>query len=82
MMYMASHLNDNAGALAAAINEHSKNSAYVRTAMLLRKVDFDIVLSKLLNCMGHRRNMERHLEKLMRQHLLAIDDYSMAIMNM
>lgn len=82
MMYMASHLNDNAGALAAAIYEHSKNSAYVRTAMLLRKVDFDIVLSKLLNCIGHRRNMERHLEKLRRHHLLAIDDYSMAIMNM
>lgn len=79
MMYMASHLNDNAGALASAINEHSKNSAYVRTAMLLRNVDFDRTLTTLLNCIGHKTNMERHLEKLRKQHLLAIDDYSIAV---
>lgn len=79
MMFMASHLNDNAGELSTAINEHSKNSIYVRTAMQLRKVNFDKVLTKMLNCIPHKTNMERHLEKLRKQHLLAVDDCSIAV---
>ena len=81
-MYMVSHPDRFKNELDTVLYSHSRNSVYVRSALAVAHHDFDAVLSKLLVCIGHRHNFTRHLEKLRRLNLLAVDDYSMGVMEM
>lgn len=81
MMYMVSHFERFNDELSTVLNSHSRNSQYVKSALSIVHPDFDAVLSKLFSCIGHRLNFTRHLEKLRRQNLLAVDDYSIGVMS-
>ena len=50
-------------------------------ALVFSAIDFEKnVLRKLLNCANHPTNFKRHLESLLRKRLLAMDDYSFAVL--
>lgn len=80
MMYMVSHSNRFKDELDAVLQSRTRNSTYVKSALSIAKPDFNAILSKLLTCIGHRHNLARHLDKLRRQSLLALDDYSIGVM--
>lgn len=80
MMYMVAHKEHFERELQDALSAHNRNANYIRVAMSLEPVAFTGILRKLLNCVGNRQNMSRHLAKLRRAHLLAVDDYSLAVM--
>lgn len=82
MMYMVSHPDRFKDELDTVLQSRTKNSTYVKTALSIVKPDFDAILSKLLTCIGHRHNLARHLDKLRRQSLLALDDYSIGVMQL
>lgn len=59
----------------------SKNANYARTALSLKRIDFEEdVINKLHRCAGNKTNFKRHVEKLYRDNLLAYDDYSIAFL--
>lgn len=78
MMYMVSKQNDYRNELDAVLKSHSRNAIYVETALSMQAIHFDDVVRKLCNCLSNKGNFNRHLAKLRRLHLLAIDDYSFA----
>lgn len=78
MMYMVSKKALFQAQLDEALNAHSKNATYIKSAMMMPHIDFDKVLTKLLNCIGHKWNFSNHLAANRRRHLIAIDDYSLA----
>lgn len=81
MMYEVSQKNTYTQELQEAEARHSKNENYIRMAQTLPTVDFERkVLRKLLNCANHPANFKRHLESLLRKGLLAVDDYSFAVL--
>lgn len=80
MMYMVSRKDDYSHELAASLEAHSKNSQFVKTAMSMGKIDFWKTLSKLLRCLSNKANLNRHLARLRKNNLLAIDDCSLAVM--
>ena len=80
MMYMLSKKEQFQAQLDEAVNAHSKNSTYIKSAMMMSRIDFDKVLKKLLNCVGHKWNFSKHIAAKRRQYLIAIDDYSIASM--
>ena len=80
MMYEAYNKADFAEELQEAINAQTKNSNYIKTAMSLKKKNFEEdVLNKLLNC-KNIGNLKRHLQSLRKKGLLGHDDYSLAIL--
>ena len=80
MMYEVAHKDVYAEELQEAINAMTKNSNLVKTAMRLRKLDFsEKVIRKLENCQ-HPQQMKAHVERLRRMGLIALDDYSLAIL--
>lgn len=81
MIYMVAHKEFFENEIQNALRSHNKNANYIRIALSLKSLDFNAIITKLLNCVGHKTNMERHLAKLRKSHLLAIDDYSIAVMN-
>ena len=82
MMYMVAHKDCYERELQDAMDGHNKNANYIRMALSLKAVNFDSVLKTLLNCVAHKTNMQRHLAKLRKSHLLAADDYSIAVMKL
>lgn len=80
MMYEAYNKADFAEELQEAINAQTKNSNYIKTAMNLKKKNFEEdVLNRLLNC-KNIGNLKRHLQSLRKKGLLGHDDYSLAIL--
>jgi hypothetical protein len=80
MMYEVTHQDSFREELLEAINSQTKDSNFIKTAMRLRKADFDKdVIGKLLNC-KNAGNFKRHLESLRKKGLIGHDDYSLVIM--
>ena len=81
MMYMVANKSQFACELEYVLNLHDKNSNLVKSALALSGIDFEQLLTKLL---GIRRehNFRQHLNSLRRKHLLALDDYSLAVMTL
>lgn len=81
MVYEASHKDVYDKELKEAEAHHSKNENFIKVAAALPQVDFEYsVLRKLTNCANNQMNFKRHLESLLRKGLLAVDDYSFAIL--
>ena len=80
MMYEVTHSIKYAEELQEAINVQTKNSNFIKTAMGLKKVDFEKdVITKLSNC-TNEENFKRHIQSLKRKGLIGYDDYSLVIM--
>lgn len=79
LMYEVSHLDWYGEELLIAIEAQTKNSNIVKTAMALRNRDFEKRLMKLLE-LPHKGHFKQHLQKLYRDGLIGIDDYSLAIL--
>ena len=80
LMYEVAHLDRYAKELQKAIDAQTKNSAFVKTVMRLRKIDFDErVIKKLDNCKLPQQ-FETHIKSLRRWGFIAHDDYSLAIL--
>ena len=80
MMYEISHKDKYEGELQEAIEAQTKDSNFIKTAMRLRKIDFDKdVIQKLENC-KHPQQLKLQIERLKRWGFIGHDDYSLAIM--
>lgn len=80
MMYEVTHSIKYAEELQGAINVQTKNSNFIKTAMGLKKIDFEKdVITKLGNC-SNEENFKRHIQSLKRKGLIGYDDYSLVIM--
>ncbi len=81
MMYQVCHRNLFAEELKSALAVHSKNSNYIQTAMNLKGFDFERnVLQKLKGSAGSRINFIRHTGRLVKEGLLAYDDYTIGFL--
>ena len=81
MMYQICHQDVYKGELSSAIQRSSRNSNYIQTAINLGNFDFeDKVINKLQKSIGCRINFIRHTRKLIKEGLLAYDDYSIGIL--
>lgn len=80
MMYEIAHKDKYEGELQEAIEAQTKDSNFIKTAMRLRKIDFDKdVIRKLENC-KHPQQLKLHIECLKRWGFIGHDDYSLVIM--
>jgi len=80
MMYEVSHQDEFREELQEAVDAQTKDSNFIKTAMGLKKIDFEKdVLGKLLSCSKNIANFRRHIEGLRKRGLIAHDDYSIAI---
>lgn len=80
MMYEASNSEMYANELEEAINTQTKNSNFIKTALGMKKIDYEKdVIIKLQNC-TNEKNFMRHLQSLKNKGLLGHDDYSLVIM--
>lgn len=80
MMYEVANKDKYAEEINVAIDAQTKDSNFIRTAMSLKRIDFDKdVVTRLLNC-RHKGNLKQHLKGVMRKGLIAHDDYSIAFM--
>lgn len=80
MMYEVSHQDEFREELQEAVDAQTKDSNFIKTAMGLKKIDFEKdVLGKLLSCSKNVGNFRRHIEGLRKRGLIAHDDYSIAI---
>ena len=81
MMYEVCNNSIYSNELKEAEANHSKNENYIKIAKTLTHIDFEKnVLRKLMNCTNHPTNFKRHLKSLLHKGLLAIDDYSFAVL--
>lgn len=80
MMYMVENKDHFASELKEAIDTQTKNSNFIKTALEMKKIDYenDVVI-KLQNC-TNEKNFMRHLQSLKNKGLLGHDDYSLVIM--
>lgn len=78
MMYMVSRKENFKDTLDEAMKCGTKNSNYIKMALSKSKIDFykDVIRRLSLNT----HNFRLHLEKLYKNGLIALDDYSVAIM--
>lgn len=82
MMYQVANSKMFEKELATAIAAQSKNSNYIQTALSLGNINFeDRVIYKLQNSLSNRVNFIRHCRKLIKEGLLAYDDYSITILS-
>ena len=80
LMYEVAHKDRYAEELQEAIDAQTKNSVFVKTAMRLRKTDFATkVIQKLQNC-HYQQQFTEHITHLKRMGIIALDDYSLAIL--
>ena len=80
MMYEVAHQDEYQEELQEAVDAQTKDSNFIKTAMGLKKIDFEKdVLGKLLSCSKNIANFRRHIEGLRKRGLIAHDDYSIAI---
>ncbi len=81
MMYEVSKKQEFEQELAIVLKQQSKNENYVKIALNLKKIDFEKdVLKKIFNCLNHQCNLAKHIQKLLKNGLIALDDYSVAVM--
>ena len=80
MMYEITHPEQYVSELERVRATHSRQCNYLLKAQLQPKLDFSKCLKTLLNCCGHGRNFERHIQSLLAKQLIAEDDYSLAIL--
>lgn len=62
-----------------ALNQHNRNSQYVKSAMALPRIHFEKLLRKLLG-IKRPHNFKQHIVSLLNKHLIALDDCSLAVM--
>lgn len=74
MMYMLAHSDLYAAELSQALSAATKNSNYIRAAQSLQKIDFYTDIIKKLFLSDY--NLTRHLTRLYKDGLIALDDYS------
>ncbi len=80
MMYEVAHKDSFSEELEVALNAQTKDSSFIKTAMAIRKIDFEQdVIHKLLNC-KNTYNFKRHIQSLRKKGLIAHDDYSLVTM--
>ena len=79
MMYELAHRDQFADELQEAIDAQTKDSNFIKSAMRLKKLNFDKALMTLLG-QKHKGNFKQHLQKLYKEGLLGYDDYSLVIM--
>ena len=80
MMHEVAHEEHYKDELQEAIDAQTKDSNFIRTALGMKKVDFEQdVIDKLLNC-WNVGNFRKHLHKLWQNGLIGHDDYSIAMM--
>lgn len=85
MLYELTHREAFEEELVEARNAETKNSAFISsaegwlTAAGKPRDFYHDVLRKLVHCRYHPANFQRHLEALLRKHLIALDDYSLAV---
>ena len=81
MMYEIAHRNLYSSEIQNAIDAQTKDSNFIKTALVQKKIDFDKdVICKLLNSSKNSWNFKRHIESLRKKGLIAHDDYSIAFM--
>lgn len=81
MMYELSHKEEYQDELTVAQNAGSRNSTYISTASLLCFDYFQHVITKLIHCGNRPRCFRLFVEALLRKRLIALDDYSYALLN-
>ena len=74
MMYMLTHSDLYAAELNQALSAATKNSNFIRAAQSLPKIDFYTDIIKKLFLSDY--NLIRHLTRLYKNGLIALDDYS------
>ena len=80
MMYEVAHRDWHGEELIEAIDAQTKNSNFLKSAMRIRKINFEKdVIQKLENC-KYPRQLELHIERLKRWGFIGHDDYSLVIM--
>ena len=80
MMYELANKDEYAGELQAAIDAQTKNSNLIKSAMRIRKLNFEKdVIQKLENC-KYPKQLKLHIERLKRWGFIGHDDYSLVIM--
>lgn len=80
MMYEVAHRDWYGEELVEAIDAQTKNSNFLKSALRLRKIDFEKdVIRKLENC-KYPKQLELHIERQKRWGLIGHDDYSFVIM--
>jgi len=82
MMYKVANKERYAEELQDAINAQTKDSNFVKSALGLKRVDFENdVLGKLMRNIMNKANFTRHLKFLKKSGLLAHDDYTFVVMD-
>ena len=80
MMYEVVHGHKYMDELQEAIDAHTKNSNFIKTAMSLNNIDFEKdVIKKLMNC-STWPFLQNHIKGLKKKGLIGHDDYSIVIM--
>ena len=80
MMYEVAHKEQYEEELQEAIDAQTKDSNFIRTALGMKKIDFEReVIDKLMNC-RNEWNFKQHLQSLRKKGLIGHDDYSIAIL--
>ena len=80
MMYEVTYKEQYKDELQEAIDAQTKDSNFIRTALGIKKVDFEKdVIDKLMNC-RNVGNFKKHLQRLRKNGLIGHDDYSIAIL--
>ena len=82
MMYEVANKDKYLDELQEAINAQTKNSNFIKSALGIKRIDFEKdVLGKLLSASKNKGNFGRHLRSLKKSGLLAHDDYTFVIMD-
>lgn len=79
--YFIAYDNIYSNELKTAIESRTKNENFILSAQNRKKGDFSLIINPLLNSISHNLNFKRHINMLLKQKLIANDDYSMAMMD-
>lgn len=83
MMYEVCHKESFAPELSEAESHHSKNENFIKVATTLPNFDFEKdILGELLSSMKNPQIFGQHLQVLVHRSLMAVDDYSLAVLGM
>lgn len=79
MMYEACHQDAYGQELETALNAHSKNSNFIKSALATKADFYDDVLKPLVKSTASKDRFRKHIDALRRQELIGFDDYSLAV---
>lgn len=79
MMYEACHQDAYGQELETALNAHSKNSNFIKSALATKADFYDDVLKPLVKSTVSKDRFRKHIDTLRRQELIGFDDYSLAV---